>query len=97
MAQDNVGGGSDGGYRSVVQNGVQGIWALVNLFTRSALFGPTSLTVGVSTAAGLPANPTQGDRRMVTDATSTTFNAPVAGGGANVVPVFFDGTIWRIG
>lgn len=38
-----------------------------------------------------------GARAFVTDATSTTFHALVAGGGANSVPVFVDGTQWRVG
>lgn len=38
-----------------------------------------------------------GARSMVTDADSTTFAAVVAGGGANTVPVYSDGTNWRIG
>lgn len=38
-----------------------------------------------------------GDRTMVTDANATTFNSIVAGGGANTVPVYHDGTNWRIG
>jgi len=51
----------------------------------------TPLTVGQ-----LPTSP-QGTRAMVTDATTTTFAAVVAGGGTNVVPVYFDGLNWRIG
>jgi hypothetical protein len=39
----------------------------------------------------------QGLRRHVTDANATTFASTVAGGGANVVPVFCDGTNWIIG
>jgi hypothetical protein len=39
-----------------------------------------------------------GSRAMVSDANSTTFNAVVAAGGANTVPVFVDGAgNWRIG
>lgn len=38
-----------------------------------------------------------GARAMVTDATSSTFNATATGGGANIVPVFSDGTIWKVG
>lgn len=41
--------------------------------------------------------PAVGMRTFVTDATATTFNSIVAGGGANFVPVFYDGTNWRIG
>jgi len=38
-----------------------------------------------------------GARAFVTDSSVTTFNTVVAGGGANGVPVFFDGTDWRVG
>lgn len=44
----------------------------------------------------LPAS-TAGVRGFVTDATATTFASVVAGGGANGVPVYFDGSAWRIG
>lgn len=51
------------------------------------------------TVANLPAAATvgQGARAFVTDANATTFNSVVAGGGANAVPVFSDGSAWRIG
>lgn len=51
------------------------------------------------TVATLPAAATAGAgaRHFVTDATATTFNSIVAGGGANAVPVCSDGTNWRIG
>lgn len=38
-----------------------------------------------------------GARAFVTDATATTFASVVAGTGANLVPVYSDGTDWRIG
>lgn len=38
-----------------------------------------------------------GARGFVTDANATTFASVVAGGGANGVPVFSDGSNWRIG
>jgi hypothetical protein len=38
-----------------------------------------------------------GARDFVTDANATTFASIVAGGGANGVPVYSDGTNWRIG
>ena len=52
---------------------------------------------GSTTVAGLPAAGTTGRRGFVTDATATTFASIVAGGGANRVPVYDDGTNWRIG
>lgn len=49
--------------------------------------------------ANLPSAVTagQGARAFVSDATSATFNAAAVGGGANIVPVFSDGTSWKIG
>lgn len=38
-----------------------------------------------------------GARTFVTDANATTFRSVVAGGGANTVPVYWDGADWRIG
>ncbi len=51
------------------------------------------------TVATLPASPVDGSRAFVTDATSTTFAAAVAGSGSNHVPVYYDGgsSAWRIG
>jgi hypothetical protein len=47
--------------------------------------------------AGLPPAGSVGRRRFVTDANATTFASIVAGGGSNNVPVYDDGTNWRIG
>ena len=51
------------------------------------------------TVAALPNAATSGagTRAFVTDANATTFSSVVAGGGANAVPVYSDGTNWRIG
>ena len=38
-----------------------------------------------------------GARAFVSDATATTFASAYTGGGANNVPVYSDGTVWRIG
>ena len=38
-----------------------------------------------------------GARAFITDGSSTTFAATVAGGGANKVPVYSDGTVWKVG
>jgi hypothetical protein len=52
---------------------------------------------GSTTVAGLGTAGTAGRRSIVTDATVTTFASVVVGGGANKVPVYDDGTNWRIG
>ncbi len=51
------------------------------------------------TVANLPSASVAGagSRATVSDANATTFNSVVAGGGANILPVFSDGTNWRIG
>lgn len=38
-----------------------------------------------------------GARAFITDASTATFAATVAGGGANKVPVYSDGVIWKVG
>jgi hypothetical protein len=50
-----------------------------------------------TTVALLPAAGNSGRRAFVTDATATTFASTVAGGGANRVPVYDDGSNWKIG
>jgi len=49
--------------------------------------------------ASLPSAVTAGAgaRAFITDCNATTFNTAAAAGGANLVPVFSDGTVWRIG
>jgi hypothetical protein len=60
-------------------------------FTDDGVTGaPTFTVVGLPTGAA-------GQRAFVTDANATTFASIVAGGGANGVPVYHDGTNWRIG
>jgi hypothetical protein len=60
----------------------------------------TYVKTSSTTVAGLPAagiGSGTGSRYFVTDATATTFASVVAGGGANRVPVYSDGTNWLIG
>lgn len=63
-----------------------------DLKARKVILDPT-------TVSGLPAASTdlKGARAIVTDSNSSTFNAIVAGSGSTVIPVFCDGTNWRIG
>lgn len=49
------------------------------------------------TVATLPAAGTQGRRAWVTDALAPAFGAAPVGGGAVVIPVFDNGTIWIVG
>lgn len=47
--------------------------------------------------AGLPTAPRAGARYFITDANTAVFNAIVAGGGANFVPVVYNGVNWVVG
>jgi len=58
--------------------------------------GGTGLGVAY-TVATLPAAGTQGRRSWVTDALAPAFGAAPVGGGAVVIPVFDNGTIWIVG
>jgi len=60
---------------------------------------PPANLPGIYTVATLPtaANAGKGTRAMVSDATSPTFGATVAGAGAVTIPVFSDGTNWKVG
>lgn len=65
-----------------------------NLVTGGAFSAGSTLATGGYTVATLPAGVT-GARAYVTDATTPTYNAALVGGGAVVVPVFYNGTAWR--
>ena len=56
-----------------------------------------TITPIVTTVGSLPTAYGTGSRATVTDATSISFRAVAIGGGANTVPVFWDGSTWRIG
>lgn len=53
--------------------------------------------LGSYTVASLPTGQAANARALALDANATTFASVVAGGGSNIVPVYFDGTDWRIG
>ena len=51
----------------------------------------------VFTVATLPSAAEVGARAFVTDSSVTTFGSTVVAGGANKVPVYSDGTDWKVG
>jgi hypothetical protein len=68
---------------------------LGQLETTGGIIPPTT----VYAVADLPSAVTSGAgaRAFVSDANATTFASTVAGGGANNIPVYSDGTDWKIG
>jgi hypothetical protein len=57
----------------------------------------TTVYSAAGTAIPNAATMGQGARAFVSDATVSTFATAYTGGGANKVPVYSDGTVWRIG
>jgi hypothetical protein len=97
--------------RSILSSGADGALTLTNAGATNTVTltvganntlssnGPIKASGGY-TVAGLPAAGVAGRRAYVTDsntAYTAGIGAIVAAGGANVVPVFDDGTNWRIG
>lgn len=68
-------------------------WTAIDVTREQPIRG----TVGVTVSELPSAISNKGARSLVTDATSTTFNADPVGGGSNIVPVFSSGIGWRIG
>ena len=70
--------------------------AIFSQLTASTL---NTISTTVYTVVTLPSAVTSGvgARTFVSDANATTFASIVAGGGVNKVPVYSDGTNWRIG
>jgi len=75
-------------------NAVTGAWSASTSVSAGTFLKSASTVVGSLPAAGTAG---AGARHFVTDATVTTFASVVVGGGANAVPVYSDGTNWRIG
>lgn len=83
------------GYTGIA-NQVSGVNIPASVSRRINASGPVG--TGTFTVASLPATDRKrGDRAFVTDATVTTFATNVVGGGANWVPVVFNGNNWIIG
>ncbi|MBE0561840.1 MAG: hypothetical protein IH622_13640 [Ochrobactrum anthropi] len=79
-----------------IGNQVSGVNSPATTTRRINASGPVG--TGTFTVATLPATDRKrGDRAFVTDATATTFATNVVGGGANWVPVVFNGSNWIIG
>jgi hypothetical protein len=72
-------------------------WDVVAFSGAPAGGGAGAPVVTIVANLSAPATAGMGARAFVTDAIATTFYSIVAGGGISGVPVFSDGTNWRIG
>ena len=79
-------------------NSTAAIVAGTSLQATTAVIAGTYVQMQIVAVGSLPAAGSYaGARFIVNNATATTYNSIVAAGGANIVPVFSDGTNWRIG
>jgi hypothetical protein len=96
--------GSNGGTYDVglQRDAAGGILNVMDGSTTATNYRPvraSAVITAPATVAALPAATVDGMRAFVIDATSTAFASAVAGGGANHVPVYYDGSAsaWKIG
>lgn len=98
LSSANIGGtGNIVGNANVGNLGTPGLIIATGNVTGANLVATLYAYTGVNTVANLAAAGTAGRRFFVNNASATTFASIVAGGGANFVPVYDDGTNWRIG
>lgn len=84
------------GVRGVGPTGVTGA-SITGPTGAQGMTGPPGTIGGATVVDNLSPTAVLGARSLVTDATVTTFGSIVVGGGSNTVPVYADGTNWRIG
>lgn len=111
-AQGAIGNGSSNGLWILKKNGfttgqgldgsVDGVlWMKTFGFVDAGLFKVRTVEATATTVSALPASPEEGMRASVTDSNAVSFTAGigsvVAGGGSTHVPVYYDGSAWRIG
>lgn len=93
--------GDNGTTSAITLEGTSGTQSLLITSSGAGKFGikPDFVAYRVYTVATLPSASTlgAGAKAFVSDANATTFASIVAAGGANNVPVYSDGTNWRIG
>lgn len=85
-------------YKFVLKNSVGStVWTKDNV--PSTFASTTTIKIVPVNVINLPVASSVGSgiKAFVLDATATTFASIVAGGGSNKVPVYSDGTNWRIG
>lgn len=97
LTRDQLARIADGDAEAVKQ--LERMTNAVALMLRAGGFVAVGTLADVDEAVALVGSPV-GCRTCITDSTATTtagIGAVVVGGGANVVPAYFDGVDWRIG
>jgi hypothetical protein len=89
VGASTVGSASTNSYEAVIGSNLTGNGS--NSTTVGGVFYSTLYTVATLPTASV------GGRSFVTDASAPVFGTAVTGGGAVAVPVYYDGTQWRVG
>lgn len=80
---------------NIYTSGLSGNITGANVISANTFIGTTQVSNIVS-YANIPIT-TAGARVIINNGNTTTFRAIVGGGGSNIVPIFYDGTNWRVG
>lgn len=90
-----------GATRVVISKGAADSATTVTLSSDASASFAGSVKIAAIAVANLPASPVEGMRASVNDSNAVSFTAGigaiVAAGGSTHVPVYYDGTNWRIG
>lgn len=89
LANTNIIIGTNSNFSNTTLNG--------QTYAIGSVFFSNSLKQTPVAVSALPSDAEAGDRNFVTDALAPTFGATVANGGAVGVPVYHDGTSWKVG
>jgi hypothetical protein len=80
-----------GGGSTIRLTTINNLGVLESPVQRTTVYSVAGTALPSATAVG------NGARAFVSDATATTFASAYTGGGSNKVPVYSDGSVWRIG
>ena len=88
--------GVTGGTGTTGNTGATGVTGGTGTTGNTGATGTTTITTAVYTVSTLPAG-SIGMRAFVTNALAPSFGVTVAGGGTVGVPVYYDGSTWKVG
>jgi hypothetical protein len=80
---------------NIYTSGLSGNITGANVISANTFIGNTQVS-NITSYANISIT-TAGARVIINNGNTTTFRAIVGGGGSNIVPIFYDGTNWRVG
>jgi hypothetical protein len=77
--------------------GSGGTWSLSNASANKYKFENCNNPTAALAFADLPTSVVEGDRSFITNCSHATFGTDADGGGSNNVPVYYNGSSWKVG